>query len=128
MKIHNYTPHEVVLYHPTSTVNDGTGLRLKPGAVPVRTFPSMGTIRAENQSQLHSHIFEENYPPVTVYRNQYGTPIGVPEDTEGCALIVSAIAAKAMAETHPNVMCLMPNGLVRDDEGRIIGCTSFAII
>lgn len=128
MKILNYTPHEVTLYHPTNTTTDGARLRLQPGALPVRTFPSMGVIRAETTSTLDFRLSEAGFPAVSVYRNQYGTPIGVPEDTEGCALIVSAIAAKAMAESHPNVMCLMPNGLVRDEEGRIVGCTSFAIL
>ena len=54
---------------------------------------------------------------------QMGEVFDLPEPRENTVFIVSRITASAVPE-RSDVLCT--NGLVRDDEGRPIGCTSFS--
>lgn len=127
MKIRNFTPHAINLYN----AGDVTPAGLRENARPLYTFPSEGVIRAVCNSTLDYDITDETSNlNIPIYRNCYGAPLGLPpaDEMEDTVFIVSAIAAKAMAEFFPTIPCIMPNGLVRDAEGRIVGCTSFSVL
>lgn len=127
MKIRNFTPHAINLYN----AGDVTPSGLRENARPLHTFPSEGTIRAVCNSTLDYDIEDiASDLNIPVYRNSYGAPLGLPPaaEMEDTTFIVSAIAAKAMAEFFPSVPCIMPHGLVRDAEGKIVGCTSFSTL
>lgn len=127
MKIRNFTPHAINLYN----AGDVTPAGLRENARPLHTFPSEGVIRAVCNSTLDYDITDETSElNIPIYRNSYGAPLGLPpvDEMADTVFIVSAIAAKAMAEFFPDVPCIMPNGLVRDAEGRIVGCTSFSVL
>ena len=54
-----------------------------------------------------------------------GNETALPEPVEGTYYIVSRIACEAMPERSD---LLMVDGTVRDENGRIIGCTGFAVL
>ena len=54
-----------------------------------------------------------------------GNETALPEPVEGTYYIVSRIACEAMPERSD---LLMVDGTVRDDNGRIIGCTGFSVL
>ena len=108
----NLTPHEIILYN-----EDGTNV--------LERFPSMGTARA---SVVAEPVSVDGCPyPVT--RNSYGDPIGLPEKTDDTLYIVSLITAQAaIMSGRGNEDLLLTSDLVRDEEGRIIGCKAFSIL
>ena len=58
---------------------------------------------------------------------QYGRLEGLPRPSLGVYLVVSAITAQAArAQGRDTSDLLLTTGLVRDAEGRIVGCTAFA--
>ena len=60
-------------------------------------------------------------------RVQYGRPDGLPAPRFGTYLVVSKIPADAaMASGRTVSDLLLTTGLVRDADGRIVGCTAFA--
>lgn len=111
-KIVNLTPHEIVLFS-----EDGTSVLEK--------FPSMGIARA---SVVAEPVTVDGCPyPVT--RNTYGDPIGLPEKSDDTLYVVSLITAQAaVVSGRGNEDLLLTSDLVRDDEGRIIGCKAFSIL
>ncbi len=54
-----------------------------------------------------------------------GNEVGLPQRKDGTFYIVSSITAQAVPDRDD---FLMVDGTVRDDSGRIIGCTGFAIM
>lgn len=54
-----------------------------------------------------------------------GNETALPEPVEGTYYIVSRIACEAMPERSD---LLMVDGTVRDENGRIIGCTGFSVL
>jgi hypothetical protein len=102
----NLTPHNISLF--------------KDGQL-VETIPSSGVVaRVSVTSEIIGELngFE-------IRRNAYGEIIGLPERTEGTVYIVSALVAQAAKDRDDIVIT---DGAVRDAEGRIIGCTGFAVI
>ncbi len=74
---------------------------------------------------------------VPLFEKGFGAIEGLPEETSEAAYIVSAIVASAAAKAIADVdgwtklsdyHLFIPNDLVRDDQGRILGCRSFAMI
>ena len=108
MKILNFTPHAVTIKTASST----------------NTYNSVGVARADTRSQVVGYI--DDLPIVKkTFGNVYGLPESVPDDT---ILIVSSLTAQAAkAENHPLADRLyIVNDTVRDENGRIIACTSLA--
>lgn len=102
----NLTPHNISLF--------------KDGQL-VETIPASGTIaRVTVSTQVVGELngFE-------VRRNAYSEVIGLPEKAENTIYIVSALVAQAAKDRDDIVIT---DGAVRDAEGRIIGCTGFAVI
>lgn len=103
---------------------------LPPHAVTIKTasetntYNSVGVARADTRSEVVGFI---NDLPIIkkTFGNVYGLPESVPNDT---ILIVSSLTAQAAkAENHPLADRLyIVNDTVRDENGRIIACTSLA--
>lgn len=108
MKILNFTPHAVTI-KTASTTN---------------TYNSVGVARADTRSEVVGFI---NDLPIVKksFGAVYGLPESVPNDT---ILIVSSLTAQAAkAENHPLADRLyIVNDTVRDENGRIVACTSLA--
>jgi hypothetical protein len=60
---------------------------------------------------------------VPVVRQSLGEVTGLPEQTAGTYLIVSRVIAAACPD---RLDLLVPDNLVRDSDGRIVGCRRFA--
>lgn len=110
MRIRNLTPHPVTMLLPDS------------GAV---CFPSVGIARAE-QTIVPAGTIGGIYPVAQV---SFGEPVGLPDPEEGTYLIVSSITASAARESGRSLDdLLLVTDTVRDEEGRIVGCRSFAYV
>lgn len=102
----NLTPHDINLY--------------KDGQI-IETIVASGTIaRVSVTSKTVGEIngFE-------VRKNAYSEVMNLPKQAEDTIYIVSALVAQAAKDRDDLVIT---DGAVRDDNGRIIGCTGFAVI
>lgn len=61
---------------------------------------------------------------IRITETQFGEIENLPEPKEGIRLIVSRLVIAACPDRNDLVV---PNEVVRDNEGRIIGCKSFSI-
>lgn len=108
MKILNFTPHAVTIRTPKGET----------------VYPSVGVARADTRSQVVGYI--DDLPIVKkTFGAVYGLPESVPNDT---ILIVSSLTAQA-AKEHKHPLCdrlYIVNDTVRDENGRIVACTSLA--
>jgi hypothetical protein len=113
----NMTPHDINL--------------LTTEGEEITTFPSEGKIRLD-KSSVTVGLFSIEGQTVELLRSSFVAPIGhlkphpngIPEPVEGTMFIVSALVANAYPERTDFVMV---ENTVRDDNGRIIGCTAFAL-
>ena len=105
-KILNFTPHPIV-------VVDAEGTQLK-------NFPSVGSIRLKAETQPTG----ESVEAVPFTRTVFGEPEGLPEQTEGVFLIVSQLVKTALPSRTDLVV---PAEVVRDAEGKILGCRSLGV-
>lgn len=123
----NLTPHAIALYaEGDCTPAKGGTFTLNEGAAPVATFPSEGVARAA-MSETVTDTVEVNGRSVSVFRMEYGAPTALPEPQEGVLLVVSALTAQAAARSGRTTSdLLMVAHLVRDAEGKVLGCTGFS--
>jgi hypothetical protein len=103
MKIVNLTPHKISLYKDD---------------ILVRTFEPEGLARATQKS-----IVVDNIDGIDVCRNIYGDVSGLPEEAPDTFYIVSKIVMDACPSRND---LLLPNDSVRNEQGQIVGCRSFA--
>jgi hypothetical protein len=109
IKIINMTPHAVMMY--------------KDGQVAM-TFESQGVARARQSDEKVGTLLGFD-----TVRSVFGATEGLPEYVENTFVIVSAItgnAAKASGRRTDDL--LLTSGLVRDEDGKILGCTAFALV
>ncbi|MGI5927973.1 MAG: hypothetical protein ACOX8A_12495 [Thermacetogeniaceae bacterium] len=106
MKIINLTPHAINL------VRNGQIVETLPAAA----LPARVSVSAEIVGEING--FE-------IRKNVYGQVVNLPEREEGTVYIVSALVAQA-AKDRDDI--LVTDGAVRDADGKIIGCTGFAVI
>lgn len=93
----------------------------------VINYPSEGNIRAS----MRTVLVETDADGVNIYRTEYGAPEGIPEKYgEDDRFIVSALAAASIKEYLPEFApyCWTVSGPIRDSNGRIIGCSGFAVV
>ncbi len=109
-KIKNFTPHEVVLMGENGKV--------------LITFPAEGLIRLSEKRERLETLFLENVK-ISVFKKVYGGTEELPPKRKGTYYIVSLPVAQAFPERTD---FLIPDELVRDENGKIIGCRSFARI
>ena len=124
MKIINLTPHTVNLIF----AENGKTYR--------RSLPSEGEARAETikKALVPKYILMETTGedgllygemfPIPVNRVVFGDVVGLPEAEDGIFYIVSRIVKNAIPHRSD---CLVPDDIVRDDKGVIIGCRGFAL-
>lgn len=102
----NMTPHEVVIVNSDSKEV-------------IRKFPASGNLARVNSST----VTVGNIDGIDITRTQFSEVYGLPEPSEGTYFIVSLAVAQRATDRSD---LLVPNGSVRDEQGRIIGCTSLA--
>lgn len=113
MKILNLTPHKVTLCG-----EDGETIAVfEPAGTPARCATTTRTVDS---------ITLPTGDSVPVKRTVFGEVVGLPESDPDTILIVSAIVASAVKGTRDD--CVVPNDAVRDGDGRIVGCRSFAVV
>lgn len=130
MNLVNLTPHAVMIYPAEACVAlpGGRGNKLiDPDTTPAMVIDPSGVVARATQQ-------EERRDPITAYglripicRMVYGSPVDLPEPKDGVGYIVSAItanAAKAAGRTTDDLF--ITAGMIRDEQGNIIGCTGFA--
>jgi hypothetical protein len=105
----NCTPHAV------NVIVDGV----------TTVIPASGIVPRCKQDtvQIGSVLVDGSDIPIT--RTQFGVVEDLPDATDGTLLIVSMLVAKACPDRDDLVI---PNGIVRDADGNIIGCTSLATV
>jgi hypothetical protein len=102
-KIINLTPHTINVVLDNKTIE----------------IPSSGVARC---SQTTVPVGEINGIPLT--STTFGEVIDLPEPTEDTLFVVSRLIMSA-CPTRTDL--LVPNDMVRDEEGKVIGCKSFAV-
>lgn len=107
MKIKNLTPH-------TLNVFDVAGNE--------HTIPSDGVARAEETRIKLTQIGDFAVDTV-----MYGNAIGLPELEEGTIIVVSALTAQS-PECKSRQDVYIPGPLLRDENGKIVGCVGLSKI
>ena len=100
----NMTPHWV------NSVGDDNKI--------IKTFDSVGVARGSQQTVVIGDI---NGIPLTT--TSFGDVVDLPAPQDGVFFIVSRLVLSACPDRND---LLVPNDLVRDDNGNIIGAKSFA--
>lgn len=106
LKFINLTPHDVNFISGNKTI----------------IFKPEGLARVSMQPRLTALGYIDEDTPVEFFTNTYGEVEGLPEPQEDTFYIVSALVMNA----SPRKDLVVPNDTVRDEQGRIIGCKSFA--
>lgn len=104
MRIENWTPHDVNV--------------LGEDGMLIRSIPSNGVARLKV-----SVVWETDIGGVPISRCEFGEPENLPEQQTGIFLIVSQLVKAALPQRTD---LLVPAELVRDSDGRIIGCRSLS--
>ncbi len=102
----NLTPHEIKVYNQKGEI--------------IQTFPSAGVARCKIARTEISSI--GNIP---INATIFGQIENLPDEQEGIVYIVSTIVAQA-AKNRDDI--LIPDDVVRDKDGQIVGCRAFAKI
>ena len=111
MEVVNLTPHQINL------VIDGDV---------VASLASAGVARADQTDKVVGSL-EINGSTIAVVETVFGEVVDLPEPTEGVSFVVSFITANAArGQGRSTTDLLVTSGPVRDDQGRIIGCTRLA--
>ena len=106
IELKNYTPHTINL--------------LDEDNKELFSIPPEGEVpRVEEKSEKIGSVGAEVAP---LYKVELGQVKNLPEPEEGVVLIVSKMVARASNRDD----LIVPYNLVRDEEGRIIGCRGFA--
>ena len=118
----NCTPHAIQLLREEDGEWD-TLMVLEPSGLSVRVVAdteNVGSVTCDEQEfDVRKRVFGN--VNVTDSNGEEATL----ETKEGTFYVVSRIAAEAMPERND---LLLVDGTVRNDEGRIIGCTGFAVL
>ena len=125
----NLTPHNVALYdkEDCEEIRKGNYVTLTPkeGVSPWEIFPASGTVaRATEKRDVVRHISIKGRS-FEIARKCYSKPEGLPEPQPDTLFLVSALTAQAVPERDD---LLIVEGAFRDAEGKICGCTAFAVI
>ena len=105
MKIVNLTPHEITLVKGSSK----------------EILPSEGLARC---SVITEQLGDVNGYPIN--KNRFGEVTGLPDPQPETMYVVSQIVAQALKGLRDDL--LIVDKTVRDDAGRICGCTAFAVV
>lgn len=117
MKYINTTPHDINLMLETGNVV------IPPSGLSFRVAADSEVVRTE---QIEGHAVEVRarvFRDVIVFDGEEEVPL--PDEQEGVFYIVSRITAEALPERTD---LRMVDGTVRDESGRIIGCTGLSVL
>lgn len=115
IKIVNLTPHTINLYRGDLVIE----------------IPPSGTVARVSEKQIlrHSDVGEIagtageiTKTRVDFYLRVFGDVEGIPDPADNVMYVVSSIVAARASHRYD---LIIPNDLVRDDRGRVIGCRSF---
>lgn len=108
MKIVNLTPHDVVIFDDKGEV--------------IKTYPKSGKVaRIQDSVTIKGDI-----DGVPVGSITYGDAIDLPKPQDGVYYIVSLVVRQALPHRKDLISPdTSPAGVVRDDQGRILGTTRF---
>ena len=109
MEIINLTPHDVNIVLESSVVT------ITKSGVVARCAQQTQKVNEINYSNANAII------PIT--QTTYGEVVDLPEPRTNTYYIVSRLVMSA-ASGRTDLLC--PNGLVRDDNGNVIGCESLS--
>ena len=107
IKLVNCTPHDVNLITESENI----------------TFPRSGIIPRLTEQQVKINSINSNGIEIDIMEKSFLEPEGLPESQENTIFIVSALVAGAVKNRDDLVI---PNDIIRDEEGRIIGCKNLA--
>jgi hypothetical protein len=118
VRLINLTPH---------TINLQVGGRTPAFRLPPVVLPSEGLARVAVTAKHEGSLIvtapsEVAGGGLSVFREEYGEVTGLPEPSHGTYYIVSAVVRAACPERKD---LLSPGHLVRDGEGRVVGCEGF---
>lgn len=130
MNLVNLTPHAVMLYPAEACITfPGGGIELiDPGnTTPAMVIAPSGVVARATQHEERRDPITADGLSIPICRMVYGAPVDLPEPKDGVGYIVSAITANAAkAAGRPTDDLFITAGMIRDEQGRIIGCTGFA--
>jgi len=86
------------------------------------TIPASGIVARCEETTAPAGML--NGIPLVVKR--FGAVVGLPDAVEGVVYIVSSLVRTALGNSRPDVLTV--GETVRDDKGRIVGCTSLCVI
>ena len=123
MEIINRTPHDITMMNEAKEVvwtfpKSDEPIRLESSQVVVGTVTDAGHDTSKRNAS--DNVFIDFDVKQVVYDKS-----NLPDYMEDTYYIVSALVANAYPERSD---LLMVNDTVRDDNGRIIGCKSFAVV
>ena len=112
MRIRNFTPHRVDLYHNTG---------------PIERFESEGTARISCTQEYYDYVDScgVDSSPIAIYKSKYGEVEGLPEPEDDTLFIVSRVVAEHLPHRRD---LIIPNGLLRNSLGNVFGCQSFCMV
>lgn len=112
MKLINYTPHAV------NVIGDNGNLTIPPSGYVARisTMTQDRGRRVVNGVPVHFAV--PRYGTVEVHQADNGEVYEMPQEKEGVGYIVSGVVREKMNRGD----IFSPGDLVRDDQGRVIGC------
>ena len=102
----NLTPHDLVFVD-------------EDGHECVR-FGSDGVARVSTHETRQQVLTFDDGAMLELYAQEYGEVTGLPPEEEGVVLVVSGLVRAALPERED---LASPGGLVRDEKGRVVGCT-----
>lgn len=105
-KIVNLTPHAI---HITNEAGE------------IRTIEPSGVVARVSVTSKKFGVFDG----VDIYKNEYGEVENLPAPDCNTMYIVSSLVASACKHRYDLVV---PNDIIRDEAGRIIGCKSLAYV
>lgn len=114
MAIKNLTPHAINIIVGGPTFGTEEVVTIQPEPVPARLAATTALDKVDNASGY--------YIPIT--KTVFGEPTGLPDPVPGTLLIVSQLVKSALPNRQDLVV---PAQVVRDSQGRIMGCRSLGI-
>lgn len=119
MQIINCTPHTINLLHVEGLQWDSKA-RCYHGEPRIRlTIEPSGVVPRCAQTEEMTDVLNG----VPIYRMKFGTVESLPPRMAGAFYIVSSLVAQACPERDD---LLIPAHMVRDENGKVVGCTAFA--
>lgn len=123
--IHNDTPHDINILSSAGIERGRGGTYIATGTpVILHTFKPSGIVPRASQGPSVPSNPIDGVPTQTP--GELGAPEGLPEPTDDYHIVSLITVQSARAAGRPLHDLLSPGDLVRDGEGRIIGCLNLS--